>query len=158
MYTKRKLFLIVVTALMCGISVSAQDAGLNSRKPVTANQDLVIKIADITENALFYPVEIDGTRMEVLVVKAPNGTVRTAFNTCMVCYSSGRGYFVQAGTVLVCQNCGRRFRMNQVEVQTGGCNPVPIFPSDKTVTDTAITITQDYLKKAKGLFAKWKKA
>lgn len=29
--------------------------------------------------------------------------IRTAFNTCQVCYSSGKGYYVQSGNVLVCQ-------------------------------------------------------
>jgi uncharacterized membrane protein len=129
---------------------------LNQRKPLVTNRDLVIQVADITENALFFPVEIDGTLMEVLAVKAPNGTIRTAFNTCQVCYSSGRGNYVQTGTVLVCQNCGNRFRMSQVETRAGGCNPVPIFPVNKTQTDTTITISQDFLRQARTIFAGWR--
>jgi len=138
----------------CGF---AQNAALNQRKPVIADQDLVIQVADITENALFYPVDIDGMRIEVLAVKAPDGTIRTAFNTCQVCYSSGRGYFVQDGTVLICQNCGRRYRMGQVERQAGGCNPVPIFSANKTVTDLTITISREYLRQARGIFASWRR-
>ena len=149
---------IIALTLLAAFSAGfgfAQDT-LNQRKPVIADQNLVIQIADITENALFYPVDIDGMRMEVLAVKAPDGTIRTAFNTCQVCYNSGRGYFVQTGTVLVCQNCGRRYRMNQVERQAGGCNPVPIFPANKTVTDSTITISMEYLSQARGIFASWK--
>lgn len=122
----------------------------------TNNSDLVIKISDITEKAKFYPLEIDGTKLEVLAVKAPDGTIRTAFNTCQVCYSSGRGYYIQDGDVLVCQNCGNRFKMNQVEVTKGGCNPVPITSAEKTVDDTNITIAKEYLKQAKSIFANWK--
>ncbi|MDR2053996.1 MAG: DUF2318 domain-containing protein, partial [Treponema sp.] len=92
-----------------------------------------------------------------LAVKAPDGTIRTAFNTCQVCYASGRGFYKQQGTVLVCQNCGNRFRMSQVEVRSGGCNLVPIFKNNKTVTDTAITIPQDFLKEARAIFARWKR-
>jgi len=95
--------------------------------------------------------------MEVLVVKAPDGTIRTAFNVCHVCCNSGRGYFVQEGTVLVCQNCGSRYRMSQVERQAGGCNSEPIFPADKTVSGQAITISREYLKLAKTMFENWKK-
>ncbi|MDR2445448.1 MAG: DUF2318 domain-containing protein [Spirochaetaceae bacterium] len=73
-----------------------------------------------------------GTRLEVLAVKAPDGTVRTAFNTCQVCYASGRGFYKQQGTVLVCQNCGNRFRMSQVGLRSGGCNPVPIGGAYRT--------------------------
>jgi uncharacterized membrane protein len=134
----------------------AQDT-LNQRKPVITDRDLVIQTADITGNALFFPAVIDGMQMEVLAVKTPDGVIRTAFNTCQVCYASGRGYFVQQGTVLVCQNCGRRYRMNQVERQAGGCNPVPIFPADKTETDATITVSKEYLQKAKTIFASWKR-
>jgi uncharacterized membrane protein len=147
-----------ITAAITAIFVFAQNAALNRRQPVVADQDLVIQIADITENALFYPVDIDGMRIEALAVRAPDGTIRTAFNACRVCYNSGRGYFVQEGTVLVCQNCGRRYRMGQVERQAGGCNPEPIFPANKTATNTTITISKEYLKKAKAMFESWKRS
>jgi uncharacterized membrane protein len=140
-------------------SVFAQNSGnLNEVKPVIADKDLVIPVSEITENAVFYPVDIQGTRVEVLAVKAPDGSIRTAFNTCQSCYASGRGFYKQAGTVLVCQNCGKRFRMSQVEVRSGGCNPVPIFADSKTVTDATITISKDSLTKAKDIFARWKRS
>jgi uncharacterized membrane protein len=118
--------------------------------------DLVIPVSDISEKATFYPVEIDGTKLEVLAVKAPDGSIRTAFNTCQVCYDSGRGYYKQDGDVLVCQNCGNRFSMDQVEVVSGGCNPVPIFPENKIVEDESITIPYAFLSEAKVIFANWK--
>jgi len=148
---------IALVLLITGGIAFAQDAKLNQKKPVISDRDLVIQISDITENALFYPVDIDGMRIEVLAVKAPDGTIRTAFNTCQVCYGSGRGFYVQQGTLLVCQNCGNRFRMNQIERQAGGCNPVPIFPANKTISDTTITISREFLQQAKRIFAGWKK-
>jgi uncharacterized membrane protein len=123
---------------------------------VVTDADLVISVGDISPVARFYPVEIDGTRLEVIAVEAPDGTVRTAFNTCQICYDSGRGYYKQIGDLLECQNCGNRFRMDQVEVLSGGCNPVPIFPDDKTVTDETVTISYDFLKESKDIFAHWK--
>ena len=156
----RKIKIAAITAvalLLTGGIAFAQNAVLNQRKPAVADQDLVIQISDITQNALFYPAEIDGMRLEVLAVRAPDGTIRTAFNACRVCYNSGKGYYVQENTVLVCQNCGRRYRMNQVERQAGGCNPEPILPANKTVTDSTITISREYLKKAKAMFESWKR-
>jgi uncharacterized membrane protein len=138
--------------------VSAQSGPLNGVKPAIADRDLVIQIAEITENAVFYPVDIEGTRLEVLAVKAPDGTIRTAFNTCQVCYGSGRGFYKQQGTVLVCQNCGNRFRMSQVGLRSGGCNPVPIIGGNKTETNTTITISQHFLKEAKAIFARWRRS
>ncbi len=120
------------------------------------NGDLVITKADITETASFYSYDKLDTYMEVLAVKASDGTIRTAFNTCQVCYASGRGYYIQEGNVLVCQNCGNRFKMDEVEVAKGGCNPVPIFKDWKTEDDSTITITKDLFVEAEGIFANWK--
>jgi len=153
---KIKVLSLTAAFLLAALTMlSAQNAELNQRKPVIADRDLVIQIAEITENALFFPVDIDGVRMEVLAVKAPDGSIRTAFNTCQVCYASGRGYFVQTGTLLVCQNCGNRYRMSQVERRSGGCNPVPIFPANKTVTADTITISREYLGQARAIFERW---
>ncbi|GMO52720.1 MAG: hypothetical protein Pg6C_18550 [Treponemataceae bacterium] len=149
---------LLVTGSALGLPpIFAQSGQLNVVKPAIADRDLVINAAEVTENAVFYPVDIEGTRLEVLAVRAPDGTIRTAFNTCQVCYGSGRGFYKQQGTVLVCQNCGNRFRMSQVEVRSGGCNPVPIFPQNKTVTAQTITISKDFLKEAKSIFARWRR-
>ncbi len=119
--------------------------------------DLVIKKADVTAKVRFYPYKLGATTMEVLALRAPDGTVRTAFNTCQVCYSSGRGYYVQDGDVLVCQNCGNRFKAAQVELIKGGCNPVPITRDLKTETADVITIPGSLMQQAAFLFSNWKK-
>jgi uncharacterized membrane protein len=149
--------LTAVMLLVSGFGF-AQTGQPNTVKPPVADRDLVIEIAELSENALFYPVDIEGTRLEVLAVKAPDGTIRTAFNTCQVCYGSGRGFYKQQGSVLVCQNCGNRFRMSQVGVRSGGCNPVPIAASGRTVTDTSIVISREFMKEAKGIFARWRRS
>jgi uncharacterized membrane protein len=120
------------------------------------NGDLYIPAEEITETATFYPLNIEGTEMEIFAVKAPDGTIRTAFNTCQVCYGSGRGYYKQEGNVFVCQNCGNRFRTSDIELVRGGCNPVPITSQYKTADEKGVTITKDFLLKAKVIFANWK--
>ncbi len=142
----------------CGSKDKAEAAGASSDKAqvIAEGENLVISVGDISETASFYPVEVDGTLMEVVAVQAPDGSLRTAFNTCQICYGSGRGYYVQDGNVLVCQNCGNRFPMSRVEVEAGGCNPWPIFDEDKTVTDESITISYDFLKESYKIFENWK--
>jgi uncharacterized membrane protein len=135
---------------------SSGGTAANRAATTPAGSDIVIPLADVTGQARFYPTAVDDTAIEVLAVKAPDGTVRTAFNTCQVCYDSGRGYYEQEGSVLVCQNCGNRFAMDDVEIKAGGCNPVPIFAENKTVTDESIIISVDYLEQAKAIFANWK--
>lgn len=123
---------------------------------VDDNGDLVINVADITDKVSFYSYNDGGTDLEVMAVKASDGTIRTAFNTCQVCYSSGRGYYVQKGNAIVCQNCGNKFTADNIQVSKGGCNPVPIFEEDKVVTVTTITIPKKYIDESKNIFKKWK--
>ncbi|MCH5277335.1 MAG: DUF2318 domain-containing protein [Desulfovibrionaceae bacterium] len=119
-------------------------------------ESLVIPTAGITAEASFHPVRVKGTTMEVIAVRDSAGNIRTAFNTCQVCYDSGRGYYVQSGSFLVCQNCGNRFSMDQVGLASGGCNPWPIFGKNKTVTADSISLSYDFLAEARDIFAKWK--
>lgn len=158
---------IIITAVVALLAVVAIVFVVNKPDPstkdnkstkaaVTKDNDLVIPVNDIKESATFYPVEIDGTKMEIIAVKASDGTLRTAFNTCQVCYNSGKGYYEQEGDQLVCQNCGNRFGMDDVETTRGGCNPVPITDEYKSVDSTNITITKDVLASAVSIFADWK--
>lgn len=112
----------------------------------------------MTENAAFYPVNVDGTEMEVIALKDADGTIRTAFNTCQICYDSGNGYYKQEGDKLVCQNCGNSFTMDQVGETAGGCNPWPILESDRTLEGSEIHISYDFLKNSSEIFENWKGA
>ena len=103
-------------------------------------------IAGLSQTASFYKADLDGTEVELVALKDSKGNLRTAFNACQVCYSSGRGYYRQEGEYLVCQNCGNSFTIDQVGIASGGCNPWPILDSDRTVTDDEIQISYDVLK------------
>jgi uncharacterized membrane protein len=162
------LILGVVAVLVIGIAAFTflnsgkdDDEIAENSKPAAIsasdeNGDMVIQTSDITEIASFYGYDELDTYIEVLAVKASDGTIRTAFNTCQVCYASGRGYYIQQGDYLICQNCGNRFKMDDVEVTRGGCNPVPILDDMKEVTDTTITIPKDLFAEAEVIFANWR--
>ena len=124
---------------------------------IMPNGDLRITKKEVTATVSFYPYKAGGVLMEVLALRAPDGSVRTAFNTCQVCYSSGRGWYTQKGEYLVCNNCGNRFLASQVELIKGGCNPVPITRDQKSEDGNFITIPKALLDEAKPLFLKWKK-
>ena len=150
----------VVVFLMNGKTTQEQQAPVDAggKSVIAKGESLVISMADITEEASFYPFTVDGEDMEVLAVKASDGTIRTAFNTCQSCYTSGAGFYSFEEGELVCNNCGFHFSPDQVEIQSGGCNPWPIFPTDKTVEDDNILISYDFLSASKEIFANWKTA
>ncbi len=143
----------VIVALLTGFVairlLSSENAGSRSG-------DLVIPKSEVTKTARFYPYQAGKTKMEVLAVKAGDGSIRTAFNTCQVCFDSGRGYYKQEGDELVCQNCGNRFLLDHVERVRGGCNPVPILKENKTEDHEKIVIPQVFLEANKGLFEDWR--
>lgn len=173
----KKLLIIGVALLsifaMVGCSSSSKESAANtnveasngnkeskSEESKATSADIVpgieINKADISTTAKFYPYESDGIKMEVLALKSKDGTIRTALNTCQVCYASGKGYYVQEGDELVCQNCGNRFASNMVGKTKGGCNPVPISDTSKVDDGTKITIDKNYLDKNKAYFSNWK--
>ncbi|HHW21876.1 MAG TPA: DUF2318 domain-containing protein [Clostridiaceae bacterium] len=120
--------------------------------------DIVITKSEITETVKFFPVKIGKITMEVMAVKASDGTIRTAFNTCQVCNGSPRAYFKQEGDSVICQNCGNIFSLDMIEVRRGGCNPVPIAKDDKVEDEDTITISRELLEQNKDLFpVNWKK-
>lgn len=147
----------IVVLLVVLVLVVKGGSGGKDTATASGGENLLIPKSEVTETAAFYPYKAGNVKMEVLAVKAPDGTIRTAFNTCQVCYDSGRGYYVQEGDELVCQNCGNRFKTSDVEKVRGGCNPVPILEKDKTDDGTNLVVSGDYLAQNKGLFGNWKK-
>ncbi|MDR0857936.1 MAG: DUF2318 domain-containing protein [Oscillospiraceae bacterium] len=150
---KKLVFVIFVILLAMVFPACAN----NSAKMLpVVDADVVIAKNTISEKAQFIPVEVDGIKLEIIAVTAPDGTIRTAFNTCQVCYDSGKGFYKQDGDVLVCQNCGNRFKMSDVEVESGGCNPVPLWDEWATETDDTITVPLSLLQEASAIFGNWK--
>lgn len=153
---KRKwitLIIIGITFFITGCSQTVKDDVIKEAvREKTSVDQLVIKKSDITEVAKFYPVEVDGVTMEVIAVKASDGSIRTAFNACQVCADSGRGYYIQIGRKFVCQNCGNEFDVDELEQARYGCNPAPITKSDKTEDSEYINIPKETFIANKSLY------
>jgi hypothetical protein len=148
---KRAFAIAALVFASMSVSVIQATAASNS------DYGIIIKKKDITAVATFIPYSYNGLKMEIIAVKASDGTIRTALNTCQVCFRSGRGYYKQEGEVFVCQNCGNRFRVDQVEKIKGGCNPVPVLGEDKTDLGDSIGISKAYLASVSPYFKVWKK-
>ena len=100
------VFLTAMTVLAgCGNATETttteeiSTADENQEISVSSGGNLTIPVDELTENAAFYSVNVDGTEMEVMAVKTSDGTIRTAFNTCQICYDSGNGYYKQEGCI-----------------------------------------------------------
>lgn len=146
----KKLFSVLVITCMMIITSSC---GVQTIKE---SENLVIPVSQVTEKPRFYAFRIDETDMEVIAVRDSAGNIRTAFNTCQSCYTSGNGRYQADGSELVCQNCGFRFTAEQVGLESdGGCNPWAITEQNRTLSGDALEISYDFLKNSKDIFANW---
>ncbi len=124
----------MVSKLVIGIAVLAMAAlvvgGLGFSSPTTGNavasgDVLKIPLSELSGNAKWYTYGFEGTNIRFFAVKASDGSVKTAFDACDICYKSHKGYR-QEGDYMVCNNCGKRFAINSLGTENknpGGCWP-----------------------------------
>ena len=149
------VFAAVVLLMVLALLLIPRGKKTGSLSP---GDSLTIPLASVTQTASFYPVNVDGTEMEVLAIRTESGEIRTAFNTCQTCYDSGKGYYAAEGEELVCQNCGFRFSAEEVGLEgRGGCNPWSIPASERAETGDSILIPYAVLADAKEIFSNWSK-
>lgn len=95
-----------------------------------------------------YPYILSQTQkkdIEYIIVQAPNGEIKTCFNACDVCYKAHKGYS-QTGTDLKCNNCGNKFKIDELGISNkpGSCNPG--FLPNKIEGDSIIINVSDLIK------------
>jgi uncharacterized membrane protein len=115
---------IVTLALLVGVA-SVFAFSLGKYEKVKINGGVVtIPVASLADGkARFYKFEDGGKEIAFLAIKAPDGSIRTAFDACDSCYRNKKGYEKQ-GDKLNCKNCNQKFIINRLGPNaTGGCNP-----------------------------------
>lgn len=152
--TSRKILTVIMTALVvsmlaaCGssntsgnTSASGNSTSSESGKidytteenkadvyvtPAVENGEIAIDADTLTSDPIYVNYDSNGTNIQLIAVKASDGTTRLSLNTCQVCNPSPRAYFKEQDGKLVCQNCGNTFTMDSVGETSGGCNPTYI--------------------------------
>lgn len=107
------------------IPTGTQTAGTQSTKDPNS---LYIPLSKINDGkAHFYEHQsVTGKTIRLFVLKSSDGVYRAAFDACDVCYREKKGYR-QEGDNMICNNCGRKFPSNRINVEQGGCNPAPLL-------------------------------
>lgn len=155
------LLLLVMCLSIVGCAKKEEDKGkftYTVTKVTDSNGDtndsgkLVINKNDITDKASFITYKVGNKEAKIIAVKASDGSIRTTFNACQVCYDSGKGYFKQKGDQFQCQNCGNIFNTDVLEIEAGGCNPTPIGTDHKVETEDTIEIDTEFIEENIFLF------
>jgi hypothetical protein len=116
---------------------------------VAENDSVTLPIASFDDHrAHYYTYMHEGQPIEFFVLESNDGVVRAAFNACDVCFGAKKGY-TQDGDYMVCNNCGRRFPSDQINVLQGGCNPSPL---QRAVEGEDLVIQADDLVSGLGYF------
>jgi uncharacterized membrane protein len=136
--------LIAVVAIAAVVVMSRNGGGAEAATATAAQPsgDVTIPVSQVKDGkAHFYSYDAGGTTVRYFILADKNGKVRAALDACEVCYAQKKGYH-QQGDAMQCNNCGRVFPSSQINVITGGCNPIPL---DKTISGGKMTITTDSL-------------
>lgn len=134
---------LIVVVAVAAVVVMGRGGGGAEAATATASQpsgDVTIPVAQVSDGkAHFYSFDANGTSVKYFVLADKSGKVRAALDACEVCYAQKKGYH-QQGDAMQCNNCGRTFPSDQINVITGGCNPIPL---DMKAKGGQITITAD---------------
>jgi uncharacterized membrane protein len=89
-------------------------------EPIDSGDSIKIPLSNIGRQAQWF----DYNNARYFVVKAKDGTIKSAFDACDVCYKSRKGYS-QKGDDMVCNNCGNYYPISGLGTANlgGGCWP-----------------------------------
>lgn len=76
-------------------------------------------------DARFFVYSTGGKDIKFFALRASDGTIRVALDSCQACFRAKLGYH-QKGDTMVCNNCGIAFPSADIGVIRGGCNPIPL--------------------------------
>lgn len=92
---------------------------------IDEREAIKIPLSSISNKAKFHSYDASGVDVEYFVVEADDGSIKTAFNACDVCYRAKKGYS-QKGGDMVCNNCGNHYAISDLgtkNLKGGGCWP-----------------------------------
>jgi uncharacterized membrane protein len=99
--------------------------------------------------AKFYIYRLPDVSIRFFVVKASDGSLKAAFDACIVCYRANKGYH-QDGDSMACNNCDNHFPIDGLNDARKGCNPV-YLPLE--IQKDKVIIKVKNLKEGAALFA-----
>lgn len=140
------LLTVSVSGCISGDGVSGQAV----KDTQTRGDGLIsIPLSAISTQASFYAYDAGGTEVRFFAVLGSDGKVRTALDACDVC--GGYKGYSQQGSDMVCRNCGRHFRIEDLGSmnQGGGCWPGFL---EHEIDGDSVLIRKPDLAAAKGMF------
>lgn len=125
---KKNKIVILVISLIFTAAIFTKGFGIfsdSTTNPSNVSGFISISVSEITNRAKWYEYENGKEKIIFFAIKADDGTIRTAFDACDVCYTEKKGYR-QEENYMVCNNCGNRYPISGLGTEnktSGGCWP-----------------------------------
>ena len=145
----RIILLVLSFALLSLLLVgcgNSSDTNTDTGNAVVTQDDkfMNIPLSTVTDKVKKYSFNADGVNVKYFLVKGKDGEVRTAFDACDVCGGS-KGY-VQVGTDIKCNKCGRSFKIDGLGTQNKGSGCWPSYLSHQIENGNLIISKGDLAK------------
>jgi uncharacterized membrane protein len=134
----------LVLATVGGVGAFTLPGFGKPEKVQAVNGVVTIPVAKVSDGkAHFYRYSDGNKEVSFFLLKASDGTLRSAFDACDACYREKKGY-EQQGDKMVCRNCNMKFASTRIgPASSGGCNPSPL---PHALTGANVTISAADLK------------
>jgi len=120
-----KILVVFFCLIFLIVAIFTKGFGLFKSSQTNSDGFVNIPLSAVTSNAKWYGYDLGGEKIRFFVVKTSDGSIKTAFDACDVCYRYKKGYR-QEGDYMVCNNCGNRYPMVGLGTENknpGGCWP-----------------------------------
>jgi uncharacterized membrane protein len=117
------IFVILSLFLLISGKINFTGNGVFSQN--NNQEEIIIQLSQITEQSTWYEYQYGNTKIKYFAVKSKDGSVKTAFDACDVCFGSKKGYR-QEGDYMICNNCGNKYPISGLGTENlrgGGCWP-----------------------------------
>lgn len=120
------LVVLFVAVFTKGFGLLKPEVATTNEAAVINNKEYIsIPVSEITAEAKWYDYEFEGQNIKFFAVRASDGSIKTAFDACDVCFAEKKGYR-QEGNEMVCNNCGNRYPISSLGTENKegwGCWP-----------------------------------
>ena len=119
----KKILIIGLLTLLSLVIIGCNGNNATGNAVADASGVVTIPLSDVSETAQFYTYNAGGVDVNYFVVMGSDGKPRTAFDACDIC--GGKKGYSQRGTDVVCNNCGKFFKIDDIGSKNspGGCWP-----------------------------------
>lgn len=124
----KKIIIGIVILIISGVIFIIVNKGTTRSvvaSPIDEGNLIKIPLSSLSKKAQWFDYNSNRVYIKYFAVRTKDGSVKTAFDACDVCYRSRKGYR-QEGDDMVCNNCGNHYAISGLgtkNLRRGGCWP-----------------------------------